>query len=215
MSNSAFIGGAGLGGASVTLFTSQTSVTVTHNFNTYPIVDVTDENGAVLVPLTITHNSTTPALCTATTVTFDVSKSGRIVLSYGAVPGATGPQGQVGIGVVSGGTTGQALVKTSNTDYATTWANVGFTTSVITGDTNAVKDYLYILTGGSTIVLTLPASPSTNDKVAVVNLTSVLTCSVARNGNNIMGLAQDLTLDKANAGFTMVYSGATNGWVII
>lgn len=184
MSNSAFIGGTGLGGASVTLFTSQTSVTVTHNFNTYPVVDVVDDTGAVLIPLTITHNSVTPASCTATTITFDVSKSGKIVLSYGAVPGPKGDPG-------------------------------AWTTSVITGDTNAVKDYIYVLTGSSLITLTLPASPSVNDKVGVVNLTTVLTCVVARNGNNIMGLAQDLTLDKANAGFTMVYSGATNGWVII
>jgi hypothetical protein len=91
----------------------------------------------------------------------------------------------------------------------------GFTPSVITGDTNAVKDYLYVFTGATIITLTLPSTPSTGDKLGVVNLTSILTCVVARNGNNIMASATDLTLDKANAGFTMYYSGATNGWVII
>ena len=28
----------------------------------------------------------------------------------------------------------------------------------------------------------------------------------------LMGLAEDMTVDKANAGFTLVYTGATKGW---
>lgn len=193
MSSSTFSAG-GAGGAYIAQFIAQTSVTITHNWKTYPIVDVVDDTGTVLIPLSIVHNNADPTLCTATTVTFDVAKSGRIVISYGALKGDKGDQGIQGIPGTAG---------------------AFFTISVITGDTNAVKDYLYVLTGNATIVLTLPASPSVNDKIAVVNLTSVLTCSVARNGNNIMGSATDLTLDKANAGFTMIYSGATNGWVII
>lgn len=35
--------------------------------------------------------------------------------------GATGPQGPAGVGVPSGGTTGQVLAKSSNTDYDTKW----------------------------------------------------------------------------------------------
>ena len=96
MGSSAFTGAYGGGGSSITTFSSQTSVTVTHNFNTYPVVDVVDDTGAVLIPMTITHNSAAPSSCTATTVTFDVAKSGKIVLSYGAIPGATGAQGQSG-----------------------------------------------------------------------------------------------------------------------
>jgi hypothetical protein len=38
--------------------------------------------------------------------------------------GATGATGATGPGVAVGGTTGQALVKSSNTDYATTWTDV-------------------------------------------------------------------------------------------
>ena len=40
--------------------------------------------------------------------------------------GATGPTGPAGtgVGIAAGGTTGQALVKTSNVDYETGWANV-------------------------------------------------------------------------------------------
>lgn len=39
--------------------------------------------------------------------------------------GATGPQGPAGVGVPVGGSTGQALVKASGTDYDTQWATAG------------------------------------------------------------------------------------------
>jgi hypothetical protein len=66
----------GLGSPTTTAvpFTTQTSVTVTHNKGFYPIVQVIDGGGAVLIPLTITHASTN-----AFTVTFDVSTSGNIL----------------------------------------------------------------------------------------------------------------------------------------
>lgn len=40
---------------------------------------------------------------------------------YQGVQGALGPQGLIGLGLTSGGTTGQILAKNSNTDYDTTW----------------------------------------------------------------------------------------------
>lgn len=45
------------------------------------------------------------------------------------VKGDTGAQGPVGQGVASGGTTGQALVKNSNTNYDTTWTTLSTTPS--------------------------------------------------------------------------------------
>jgi hypothetical protein len=41
--------------------------------------------------------------------------------------GSQGPQGEPGEGVPAGGTTGQALVKTSNSDYATGWTTLNLT----------------------------------------------------------------------------------------
>jgi hypothetical protein len=38
--------------------------------------------------------------------------------------GPTGPTGAAGPGVAAGGTTGQALVKNSNTNYDTTWTDI-------------------------------------------------------------------------------------------
>ena len=85
--------------------------------------------------------------------------------------------------------------------------------SVISTNTNAVASGVYVLTADLT--LTLPGSPSTGNWVRVSNLSAVLTCIIARNGNNIMALGEDLTVDIANAGFTLEYSGATQGWVIL
>lgn len=50
--------------------------------------------------------------------------------------GPTGPQGQAGAagpGVAAGGSTGQLLVKSSNTDYATSWQNFPTLQSLSTG----------------------------------------------------------------------------------
>ena len=86
--------------------------------------------------------------------------------------------------------------------------------SVISTNTTAVIDTLYVLT--ASLTLTLPASPSAGDKVLLSNRSGTTTSIVARNGNNIQGLAQDLTIDALEIGLTLVYTGdATQGWVMI
>tara|TARA_R110000868_G_scaffold42198_14_gene143258 strand:- start:262 stop:702 length:441 start_codon:yes stop_codon:yes gene_type:complete len=84
--------------------------------------------------------------------------------------------------------------------------------SNINTNTNAVASTLYVLT--ASLVLTLPSTPSVGDLVGVSNLSNTITASVARNGSNIMSLAQDLTINVLNTGFTLTYTGVTNGWVI-
>ncbi len=92
-------------------------------------------------------------------------------------------------------------------------APANYNTSVISSSTNASKNTLYVLKADLT--LTLPGSPATGDSIKISNLSGVATCIVARNGNNIMATAADLTLDNAVASFELVYTDATNGWVII
>jgi len=97
-------------------------------------------------------------------------------------------------------------------DYVdTATSNIGV--SVISSNTTAAKGNLYVLTANLT--LTLPASPAAGDSIKISNLSGVATCVVARNGNNIMATAADLTLDNAAASFELIYTDATNGWVII
>lgn len=88
-----------------------------------------------------------------------------------------------------------------------------YTTNVISGATNAAHGNLYVLT--AYLTLTLPASPVSGDSIKISNLSGVDTCIVGRNGNNIMAIAEDLTLDSATAGFELIYTDATKGWVII
>jgi hypothetical protein len=65
-------------------FTSQTSVTVTHNFNNYPVVQVLDASNVQIIPLSVTHDSVD-----AFTVTFTASTTGTIIATYGNPAPAT------------------------------------------------------------------------------------------------------------------------------
>jgi len=60
-------------------FNTQTSVTVTHNFGTYPVVQIVDNTGAVIIPLTVTHGSVN-----AFTVTFSTATTGNILATVGS-----------------------------------------------------------------------------------------------------------------------------------
>jgi len=84
--------------------------------------------------------------------------------------------------------------------------------SAIGTNTNAESGTLYVLTADLT--LTLPATPAVGNLVGVVNLSGTITPIVARNGEDIMNLAEDLTVDVIDANFTLTYSGATYGWVL-
>lgn len=84
---------------------------------------------------------------------------------------------------------------------------------VISTSTTAVKATVYVLT--ASLTLTLPIAPELGDSIKISNLSAVDTCIIARNGNNIMGLAEDLTLDSTSASFELIYANTTKGWVII
>lgn len=82
----------------------------------------------------------------------------------------------------------------------------------ISSNTNAVAGSAYLLT--ASLTLTLPAAPSVDQQVGVINASGTKTCTVARNGALLMGLAENLSVDTLNAGFTLVYTGASKGWWI-
>ena len=96
----------------------------------------------------------------------------------------------------------------------TEWVNAAvFTTTVTaTSTTASAGDHIHVTAATQTI--TLPASPSAGDRVAVTveNFTDTV---VARNGNVIMDLAEDFTIDVANMGVTLIYTDATNGWRLL
>jgi len=115
-------------------------------------------------------------------------------------------QGVIQINRGSGSTTDPLAGGSGNTNYSV---------QVLTANATGQKNYLYVLTGGSTITLTMPSSPSPGDSIKVVNLTTVTTCVIAQGGSPIMAVGQDMILDNNKANFELAYTDVTRGWVVI
>ena len=85
------------------------------------------------------------------------------------------------------------------------------TIQVIGTNTTAVAFRTYVLT--ASLTLTLPASPTAGDWVKIQNSSGTNTSVIARNGSNIMSLAENMTLDANFVPLQLVYADATRGWV--
>jgi len=78
------------------------------------------------------------------------------------------------------------------------------------------NDRIVCTTGGFTV--TLPANPLVNDTIQIIDATGVFgsnNVTVARNGNEIQNIAENLTLNINNTAVTLVFTGATYGWLIV
>ncbi len=91
-------------------------------------------------------------------------------------------------------------------------------TTVKTSGFTAVSGVGYFVnTTSGAITVTLPASPSAGDVVAVkdyANTFDTNSVTLARNGSNIGGAAFDATLDTEGLAVTLVYVDATKGWLV-
>lgn len=143
------------------------------------------------------------------------------------------PVGSGGTGLTSTPTNGQLLIG-NGTGYTAASLTAGSgititnaagsitlsaaglpTMNVVSGSTQtAVAGNQYVLTSASATVVTLPASPASGDTVYVTVANGLITNSVARNGNNIMSLAEDMTLDTPNAAVQLRYVNSTIGWIL-
>ena len=156
------------------------------------------------------------AKLTNATHTGDVTGSGALTIANDAVTidkiaDAVIVTASEGIGSNNNDTTIPTSAATKA--YVDNSASGGISVSVITGNTNAASGNLYVLTANLT--LTLPSSPSAGNYIKISNRSGVATCVVARNSEKIMSATTDLTLDKLNSGFEMVYSGTAQGWILI
>jgi hypothetical protein len=86
-------------------------------------------------------------------------------------------------------------------------------TSTAVSKTLANRERCTVTAGGQTI--TLPASPAAGWEVAITIAGTFTNTTVARNGSNIMSLAENMTIDKADVTVTLYYVDATRGWRII
>ena len=174
---------------------------------------VTVDKLANAINSAITANT---AKVTNATHTGDVTGSGALTIANDAVTidkiaDAVIVTASEGIGSNDNDTTIPTSAATKA--YVDNSASGGISVSVITGNTNAASGNLYVLTANLT--LTLPSSPSAGNYIKISNRSGVATCVVARNSEKIMGATADLTLDKLNSGFEMVYSGTAQGWILI
>jgi hypothetical protein len=132
--------------------------------------------------------------------------SGNVVLDGIKFPNADGTVDQVlktdgagnlSFGEVTGGESWQT-VKTS-----------GF---------NAVAGEGYFCnTTSAAFTATLPASPSLGDFITFIDYAGTFdtnNLTIARNGKNIQGAAEDLTVSIERSGFTLVFVDDTQGWLL-
>jgi hypothetical protein len=86
-----------------------------------------------------------------------------------------------------------------------------------TGFTGAAGEGYFCDTTGGAFTATLPSSPTLGDEVTLVDYAGTFdtnNLTVGRNSENIQGTAADLTVSVERAGLTLVYSGATQGWLL-
>ena len=121
-------------------------------------------------------------------------------------------QEKVGINTVADGVLTRAKMATS------LQRNVIGAYSIITGNTNAASgNYYFVDTSGGVVTLTLPTTALLGDTVRVIDMSGTFdtnNLTVARNSHKIQRDAADLTVDTEGAAFDLVYSNATNGWLL-
>ena len=89
--------------------------------------------------------------------------------------------------------------------------------SSISSNTNLVAGTRYFVTSSQALTLTLPASPSLNDEIQVVDASgnaSTYNITIARNGNDINNNAGNFIIDQSNAWVNFLYTGSTVGWKV-
>lgn len=103
----------------------------------------------------------------------------------------------------------QAAIASVNAQTATALSIV--TASTVT----ATAGQHIVLTNASASTCTLPASPAAGDTVWVTVGNGRTDNVIARNGLNVMGLAEDMTVDSANVTVQLRYINASLGWRLV
>jgi hypothetical protein len=123
------------------------------------------------------------------------------------LPVATGAADQILV------TDGSGNLSFTDNSGGTAWQTV--VTAATVGVT-AGNGY-FINTTSNACTATLPASPTLGDEISFVDYAATFdtnNLTVARNGKNIQGSAADLTVATERAGFTLVFTDNTQGWLL-
>jgi hypothetical protein len=109
-------------------------------------------------------------------------------------------------------TNGSGVLSFVDNTGGTAWVAVKTTTYTAVAGEGVFAD-----TTSSAWTLTLPATPTIGDEVSVVDYAGTFdtnNLTVGRNSENIQGSAADLTVATERAGFTLVYTDGTQGWLL-
>src|SRR6056300_1714918 len=97
--------------------------------------------------------------------------------------------------------------------------SVDWQTSIKTSAFTAVSGEGYFVnTTSAAVTVTLPASPSVGAIVAIkdyANTADTNNITIARNGSNIDGTADDPIISNEGGSVTLVYADATKGWLVV
>ncbi|MEI6186874.1 MAG: hypothetical protein WCP46_00030 [Alphaproteobacteria bacterium] len=126
---------------------SGTTVTVVHNWGAYPVVQVVDSTGAVIIPMSIVNNTLNDF-----TVTFSSAHTGTVIASVG------GPQPQA----VSVVTSNYSVLTTDRIVKVTT---VGIIVTLPTAVGNTGREFLINNTTAGNIFLTTTSSQTINNQI--------------------------------------------------
>ena len=135
------------------------------------------------------------------------SGSGQTIV----VDGATVTLGRCG-GTVSlaSGATQSGFGRTGTVDWCTTAKTSPFTSE-------SGKGY-FVNTSGGAVTVTLPASPSAGDIVAINDLngtSNTNNITLGRNGSKIDGSCIDKLISRNRQSTTVIYTGSAQGWVAV
>ena len=122
-------------------------------------------------------------------------------------------------GGITMGSNGQVLSTNGTTASFTDPAGGGTDWQAVktSGFTAVGGEGYFCNTTSAAFTVTLPSSPSIGDEVAIVDYAGTFdsnNLTVGRNSKNIQGSASDLTVATERAGFTLVFTDNTQGWLI-
>jgi hypothetical protein len=117
------------------------------------------------------------------------------------------------------GTVDQVLVTdgAGNLSFVDNTGGTAWVAVKTSGFTAVAGEGYFCDTSGGAFTATLPAGPTLGDEVSLVDYAGTFdtnNLTVGRNSENIQGSAADLTVSVERAGLTLVYSGATQGWLL-
>ena len=104
-----------------------------------------------------------------------------------------------------------------NLSFATVSGGAAWQAVKTSGFTAVAKEGYFCDTTSAAFTATLPISATIGDFISFVDYAGTFdtnNLTIARNGHNIQGVAEDLTVSVERAGLTLVYVDATQGWLL-